>query len=200
MSPEFYDSPLYCGYWFDAESALYQVRNRYYDSGLSTFISRDPAAADINLYRYCSNNPLIYTDPRGLKCDLSSFTCDQLKTALGKARGGLDVATEVTATGRPPWECGGSQAGNPTTGAKDPVQNAYEKCYGYALFDLSAWFGGMAYWMLSKPYYWLFYSENDQFRFWQAWGIMEANRHFRLINLIEAELESRCQPPHPPCK
>ncbi len=36
------DGPLYAGYFFDAETALYQVRNRYYDSSLSTFISRDP--------------------------------------------------------------------------------------------------------------------------------------------------------------
>ena len=36
------DGPLYCGYFFDAETGLYHVRNRYYDGSLSTFISRDP--------------------------------------------------------------------------------------------------------------------------------------------------------------
>jgi RHS repeat-associated protein len=63
------DGPLYCGYFFDAESNLYQVRNRYYDSGLSTFISRDPigyAAGDFNLYRYCGNDPTRAVDPLGL--------------------------------------------------------------------------------------------------------------------------------------
>jgi len=63
------DGPLYCGYFFDAESALYQVRNRYYDAGLSTFISRDPLgfdAGDFNLFRYCANNPTNSFDPLGL--------------------------------------------------------------------------------------------------------------------------------------
>ena len=62
------DGPLYCGYFFDTESALYLVRNRYYDSGLSTFISRDPIgylARDENLYRYVGNNPLSRSDPSG---------------------------------------------------------------------------------------------------------------------------------------
>ena len=36
------DGPLYCGYFLDAKTSLYQVRNRYYDSSVSSFISRDP--------------------------------------------------------------------------------------------------------------------------------------------------------------
>ena len=60
------DGPLYGGYWFDAETGLDQVRNRYYDSGLSTFISRDPVESSPNLYTYCDDNPVIYSDPVGL--------------------------------------------------------------------------------------------------------------------------------------
>jgi RHS repeat-associated protein len=62
------DSPLYCGYFFDTETSLYQVRNRYYDLGLSTFVSRDPvghAAGDLNLYRYCGRNVITSVDPVG---------------------------------------------------------------------------------------------------------------------------------------
>jgi RHS repeat-associated protein len=65
------DGPLYCGYHFDTETALYQVRHRYYDSSLSTFISRDPIEADKNLYRYCYDNPAKLTDPLGLACSAS---------------------------------------------------------------------------------------------------------------------------------
>ncbi|MDD4269181.1 MAG: RHS repeat-associated core domain-containing protein, partial [Thermoguttaceae bacterium] len=62
------DGPLYCGYFFDAETALHQVRNRYYDSSLSIFISRDPIgfeAGDVNLYRYVGNVTTYATDPFG---------------------------------------------------------------------------------------------------------------------------------------
>jgi len=59
--------PLYCGYFFDGETALYQVRNRYYDSGLSTFITRDPIGyrGGINLYEYVGDLPIRRTDPSG---------------------------------------------------------------------------------------------------------------------------------------
>ena len=71
------DGPLYCGYFFDAESGNYLARNRYYNSSLATWISRDPIgydAGDANLYRYVNNNPVIYVDPEGLKaCKLMIF-------------------------------------------------------------------------------------------------------------------------------
>ncbi len=62
------DGPLYCGYFFDGETALYQARNRYYDSSLSTFISRDPIGTrgGLNLYEYAADNPVVLVDPLGL--------------------------------------------------------------------------------------------------------------------------------------
>jgi RHS repeat-associated protein len=63
------DGPLYCGYFFDAETALYQVRNRYYDAALSMFINRDPIKYEggMNLYAYVGDSPLTRTDPTGLE-------------------------------------------------------------------------------------------------------------------------------------
>ena len=62
------DGPLYAGYFFDSESALYHVRARMYHATLGNFTQRDPldyAAGDENLYRYVSNgcNPNILTLP-----------------------------------------------------------------------------------------------------------------------------------------
>ncbi|HEY4759875.1 MAG TPA: RHS repeat-associated core domain-containing protein, partial [Thermoguttaceae bacterium] len=64
---EYFDSPLYAGYFFDFETALYQVRNRYYDSGLSIWLNRDPIESTPNLYAYCGDNPTNRTDPLGLE-------------------------------------------------------------------------------------------------------------------------------------
>ena len=53
----------------DEETDLYYYRARYYDPAVGQFISEDPigfSAGDANLYRYTSNNPLIFTDPLGL--------------------------------------------------------------------------------------------------------------------------------------
>ena len=59
--------PLYCGYWFDAETGNDLARNRYYNVAISSWITRDPIAADANLYRYCGGGPTIATDPLGLQ-------------------------------------------------------------------------------------------------------------------------------------
>ena len=63
-----FDGPLYCGYFFDHDTGLYQVDNRYYDPGLSTWINRDPIgyAGGSNLYAYCGDGPTNHSDPTGL--------------------------------------------------------------------------------------------------------------------------------------
>ena len=57
---------LYAGMVVDPVTGLYYDEARWYSTAVSTFISRDPMAADINLYRYCTNNPVLYVDPTGL--------------------------------------------------------------------------------------------------------------------------------------
>ena len=62
------DNPLrYCGEYYDTESGLIYLRNRYYDPELGRFINEDPIQDGLNWYVYCANNPLMFTDPLGLK-------------------------------------------------------------------------------------------------------------------------------------
>jgi RHS repeat-associated protein len=56
---------LFAGMDFDPETGLYYDRARYYDASEQAFIGRDPMAADINLYRYCMNDPTGAVDPEG---------------------------------------------------------------------------------------------------------------------------------------
>ena len=59
------------GYQYDKESGMYYLNSRYYDPEIARFISEDTfrgEASDplsLNIYTYCENNPLIYTDPTG---------------------------------------------------------------------------------------------------------------------------------------
>jgi len=81
------DNPLrYCGEYFDTESGLIYLRNRYYDPELGRFINEDPhwnpdnmiygdnndstpdfeaILQSVNLYAYCMNNPIAYVDSSG---------------------------------------------------------------------------------------------------------------------------------------
>ncbi len=57
---------LYAGTVLNPTTGLYYDEARWYSTAVSTFISRDPARADENLYRYCGNAPTQATDPSGL--------------------------------------------------------------------------------------------------------------------------------------
>ena len=62
----------YRGYYYDKESGLYYLVNRYYDPRTGRFISPDDISylnsetiGGLNLYSYCLNNPIFYVDPDG---------------------------------------------------------------------------------------------------------------------------------------
>jgi RHS repeat-associated protein len=59
---------LFCGYRYDPESKLYQVRNRDYYPALGRWLQRDPIGfdgGDWNLYGYVSGNPAKRIDSTG---------------------------------------------------------------------------------------------------------------------------------------
>ena len=64
----------YRGYYFDEESGLYYLNSRYYDPETGRFISADILTIldetkgqinGLNLYMYCNDNPIMYTDDSG---------------------------------------------------------------------------------------------------------------------------------------
>jgi RHS repeat-associated protein len=61
----------FTGKELDPDTGLYYFNARWYDSELGRFVSEDPALDpnNPNLYGYCSNNPLIHTDPTGMVQD-----------------------------------------------------------------------------------------------------------------------------------
>ena len=61
----------YAGEVYDEETGLYYLRARYYDPKMGRFINEDSYEGQIdnpltlNLYTYCTNNPIKYIDPTG---------------------------------------------------------------------------------------------------------------------------------------
>ena len=62
----------YRGYYYDVETGLYYLQTRYYDPQAGRFLNADSVdyiAPDLigglNLYAYCNNNPVMYSDPEG---------------------------------------------------------------------------------------------------------------------------------------
>ena len=63
----------FCGEYFDTETGTIYLRARYYQASIGRFVSRDSYTGkntdplSLNLFTYCRNNPIFYTDPSGHK-------------------------------------------------------------------------------------------------------------------------------------
>ena len=89
-------NPLrYRSYVYDRETGLYYLQSRYYNPAICRFISADTFVSTgqgilgYNMFAYCANNPIAYTDPAGYLPDSQfSYKC------LG-AGGGRGANTEL---------------------------------------------------------------------------------------------------------
>lgn len=61
----------YAGYQWDEETEIYYLNARYYDPKIARFLTEDTYRGQpndplsLNLYTYCHNEPMMYTDPSG---------------------------------------------------------------------------------------------------------------------------------------
>ena len=61
----------YRGYYYDTETGWYYLNTRYYDPNIGRFLSPDTILGanggllGYNLYAYCNNNPVMFSDPSG---------------------------------------------------------------------------------------------------------------------------------------
>jgi len=126
------------GQYYDAETGLFQNWHRDYSALLGRYIQSDPIGllGGLNTYLYAEANPLMYTDPLGLK----TFMCTAPLHALGGdgARSGLDVSGNplyhqylCVNDGKGGYKCGGQdQRGqkwyDPLNGPGKPSEDKYD--------------------------------------------------------------------------
>lgn len=83
----------YRGYYYDNETGFYYLQSRYSDPEICRFISADNLelvpelfgmVGQLNLYAYCNNNPVMYTDPTG---EIAITTAILIGIGIGAAIG-----------------------------------------------------------------------------------------------------------------
>lgn len=70
----------YSGEYYDKETGSIYLRARYYSPSVGRFLTIDPVKDGTNWYVYCSNNPIAFVDPWGLR--------DEELSILAEACGG----------------------------------------------------------------------------------------------------------------
>ena len=94
-------NPLrYRGYYYDAETGFYYLQSRYYDFANYRFINADGQFTDgfigSNLFAYCENNPIRYSDPTGLLAAEAAITLTNWWNPIGWITAAV-VVVEVVA-------------------------------------------------------------------------------------------------------
>jgi RHS repeat-associated protein len=86
---------MFNGREFFAEMGVMDYRHRFYHPALGRFLQADPTgfdAGDMNLFRYCGDDPVDHTDPMGLLVDR---TWDQLMYEQGGSQRSFEVDEKI---------------------------------------------------------------------------------------------------------
>ncbi len=115
----------YRSYYYDIETKFYFLKTRYYDPEIGRFITiddisyLDPDSINgLNLYAYCLNNPLTYSDPNGHFVIATSILVGVVIGALvGGAIGGITAYQSAVSAGKTGWNLVGATLLGVGTGA-----------------------------------------------------------------------------------
>ncbi|MBE7067976.1 MAG: RHS repeat-associated core domain-containing protein [Clostridiales bacterium] len=104
------------GYYYDTETGFYYLQTRYYDPTICRFINADDyelvaelsyVPGELNMYAYCGNNPIMYTDETGESFFLTALI---IGLVAGATIGGTVAGVSAANSGETGWELAGSIA------------------------------------------------------------------------------------------
>ena len=98
----------YRGYYYDTETGFYYLQTRYYDPTICRFINADnyelvatlASRGGLNMYSYCANNPIMYTDETGEFWWIIAVVV----LAAGAIGGGIYAGVQSYQEGNRGWE------------------------------------------------------------------------------------------------
>lgn len=102
------------GQYYDGETGLHYNFHRFYDPEVGRYLRIDPVgfnSGDMNLYRYCLNDPIVRMDPSGLEMEIQmdQFLAGAAITFVGGAGALASIAgtgwilTNEAIIGPPGW-------------------------------------------------------------------------------------------------
>ena len=161
----------YRGYYYDTETGFYYLQSRYYDPTVKRFLNVDSQLAGTaqvqgyNLFAYCLNNPVNFSDPTGHWPDWGTLLGGVVTVLVGVAAVAAVVGTggaatplvalglaSIGAAGLGTIGFGCSEIVESFTG-QNPIRNAIgSSAYDTAKTASTLISAGGASWIASSPY------------------------------------------------
>ncbi len=100
----------YRGYRYDREINMYYLNSRYYNPEIGRFINADGLIGEVgnlqthNMYAYCANNPVMFTDPSGEFAISLAILGLIIGAGIGATIGGIIAYNIAEGSGAKGWE------------------------------------------------------------------------------------------------
>ena len=124
----------YTGQQLDPVTQQYYLRARFYNPVIARFTQEDPYRGDgLNLYAYCVNNPVLYSDPTGNVSQCVKDASDKMRQEVGFGREAKEstLSEYPVATGqnppKPPMSWNEFQHANRGKWTRSEMSAEYEK-------------------------------------------------------------------------
>ena len=115
----------YRGYYYDTETGFYYLQTRYYDPEIGRFINADDyelvgtlasVPGQLNMYAYCNNNPVMYTDESGEAFFASLLAVFIGGLISGAITGAFAIANQISTNGWNPKDWNWKDIGTSVVG------------------------------------------------------------------------------------
>ena len=130
----FYNEICYGGGVYDKTTGLYYLNARYYSPENGSFLTQDTYRGSrsktetLNLYGYCTGNPINYTDPSG------HWVVAAIAAGIGGAMGAYDSYKTAKERKYKGWKKGAYIAGHTVLGAVNPCKILKGIKIGYKIY------------------------------------------------------------------
>ncbi len=130
----------YRSYLYDVENGLYYLQTRYYDPVIGRFLTPDKiryldpnTLNGLNLYAYCNNNPVMYSDPTGTYGLLTALAIGLIVGAIVGAASGVKEQVDKHGWDVDSWDVrqialstlGGAVSGAFSAASANPILGAF---------------------------------------------------------------------------
>lgn len=144
----------YRSYYYDTDTEFYYLHSRYYNPEVGRFLNADgyittgQGVLSYNMFAYCGNNPVMYSDPSGMICSICLSVGPNPCVSCIPKPSNIDILFGNTSLPTPPPYISPKSAGNDIA---ESISTAYDTMDTLAGVDSGIYMNTNHYLINSAP-------------------------------------------------